>query len=56
MTTEELIRKATESHKAAGTDVRCPVCGAAAGFFCRIPNTNERAAKPHAERLALVNA
>jgi hypothetical protein len=53
MNTDELLQRAKDIHAAAGTDVRCPVCNAAEGFFCRVPNTNTRADAPHAERLAL---
>lgn len=51
MTTDELIQKAIDYHRAAGTIVRCPVCGAAEGFFCRVSGTNDRSDTPHVARL-----
>ena len=54
MTTEELLAKAEAFHKQHGTNVRCPTCGAAEGFFCRnMRNLRVRADAPHPARLKL---
>lgn len=51
MTIEEIMAKAEAFHRERGTDVRCPVCNAAEGFFCR-DEDGKRIDDPHEERLS----
>jgi hypothetical protein len=47
---EELLQQSRDLHTAHGTDVRCPVCDAGIGKFCRDADGNRIL---HAERVAL---